>query len=75
MNVIWDFAAETSAAGITPAASETGRAGGVRGSSEVGVRALTGSGIGIEVSGNYDGIGSDTYRAVTGRAAVNVPLN
>ena len=35
----------------------------------------TSGGIGLDVSGSYDGIGADGYSAMTGRATVRVPLN
>ena len=41
---------------------------------ELGVRSTTPSGVGMDVSGSYDGIGSGSYSAVTGRAMVGVPF-
>ena len=48
---------------------------GVRGRAEAGVRAATPGGSSLDVSCSYDGIGSTTYHAVSGRAAVRLPLN
>ncbi len=33
------------------------------------------SGVGVDFSGSYDGIGSDSFEAVTGKATLRVPLN
>jgi hypothetical protein len=47
----------------------------VRGRAEIGLRASTSTGIGLDFSGSYDGIGAKDYDAFTGKATVRVPLN
>jgi outer membrane autotransporter protein len=46
-----------------------------RGRVEAGVRARLPGGIGLDLSGSYDGIGAKSYEALGGRATVRVPLN
>ncbi|MEQ1718392.1 MAG: autotransporter outer membrane beta-barrel domain-containing protein, partial [Hyphomicrobium sp.] len=48
---------------------------GVRGRVELGVQALSTGGVGLDLSGSYDGVGSDDFQAITGRATLTVPLN
>jgi outer membrane autotransporter protein len=48
---------------------------GVRGNVTAGMRASLVNGISLDIDGSYDGIGTDAYEAVSGRAAINVPLN
>lgn len=47
----------------------------VRGRIELGLKAKFPSGIGVDVSGSYDGLGSSAFESVGGRATVRVPLN
>lgn len=47
----------------------------VRGRVELGFRATSAAGIAVDVSGSYDGIGSDDFRSVGGKATIRVPLN
>ena len=75
VQVIYNFAHETTAAGSGPVGNDNPGPAGVRGRAEVGMRAVTSGGIGLDVSGSYDGIGSNGYSAMTGRAMVRVPLN
>ncbi len=75
VQVIYNFANETSAAGFGQVGGEATGPAGTRGRVELGVRALTSGGIGLDVSGGYDGIGTGSYSAVTGKAMVRVPLN
>ena len=49
--------------------------GSVRGRTEAGLTLYTVSGIAVSGSISYDGIGSDDYQSVGGRARVKVPLN
>ena len=46
-----------------------------RSRAEIGLRASTSGGIGLDLSGSYDGIGAKDYDAFTGKATVRVPLN
>ena len=75
VQVIYNFAQETTAAGFGVIGDDVTGPQGARGRAEVGFRALTSSGIGVDVSGSYDGIGAAGYSAMTGRAMVRVPLN
>lgn len=73
LQVVWDFAAGTTGPGL--AQIDGAKAGGLRGRSEAGVRAMTAGGIALDLSGSYDGIGSPSYTAITGNASLRVPLN
>ena len=74
MHVVWDFASDVKAAGLTSLDAE-GIGTGVRGRAEVGLRAQSSQGFSLDVSASYDGIGLGNYNAVSGRAVVRVPLN
>ena len=74
IQAIWNFAHDVSAVGIGQLGGDGTGPEGVRGRAEVGVRALTMGGLRIDLSGSYDGIGTDDYRALTGRGAVHVPF-
>jgi hypothetical protein len=45
------------------------------GDTTVGFTPTTSSGIWVDLSGSYDGIGMSGYDAVTGKATVRMPLN
>ena len=75
LQVIWNFAGDTAASGFGQINGENVGPVGVRGRAEIGLRASTSGGIGLDLSGSYDGIGSKGYDAVTGKATVRVPLN
>jgi outer membrane autotransporter protein len=70
--VIWNFDSSDDVAsfGGTLAGGED-----VRGRVTLGLRAGTMSGVGVDFSGSYDGIGSDSFEAVTDKATLRVPLN
>ena len=75
VQLIWNFAHDTSAAGLgqidgTPVGSSA-----VRGRAELGLRAVTERGVAIGISGSYDGIGAKGYEAISGTGTVRVPLN
>ena len=73
--VIWNFDAENSAAGLGQLNGDPG-ATGVRGRVEAGFRVMSPSGgATVDISGSYDGIGSSDYHALSGRAGVRFPLN
>jgi hypothetical protein len=48
---------------------------GMRARAELGMRATTRGGLSLDLSGAYDGIGSDRFEAFSARLAVRVPLN
>ena len=73
--LIWNFAGHTSAAGLGQIGGESAGPDGVRGRTELGVRATTEGGIGLDVSGSYDGIGASGYSATSGKATLRIPLN
>jgi outer membrane autotransporter protein len=75
VQVIWNFANDTTAAGFGQINGDPAGPAGVRGRAEVGLRASTSMGISLDLSGSYDGIGASDYNAFTGRATVRVPLN
>ena len=74
VQLIWNFAGSTSAEGIDTLGGETAGPSGARGRAELGVRATTSSGISLDLSGSYDGIGAHGYSATTGRIILRVPL-
>ena len=74
-NLIWNFASETSAAGVPELDGLAAGPDGVRGQLELGLRATDASGVTLELGGSYDGIGSSEYSAITGRAGLRLPLN
>jgi outer membrane autotransporter protein len=75
LQVIWNFAGDTVASGFTQINGDPAGPVGVRGRAEIGLRASTSGGIGLDLSGSYDGIGAKDYDAFTGKATVRVPLN
>jgi outer membrane autotransporter protein len=68
---IWNFTGNGAdvVAGV-PAGPEE-----IRGRVELGMRAITPSGLTVDVSGSYDGIGAGSWHAVSGMASISVPLN
>jgi hypothetical protein len=75
LQVIWNFAGSTTAAGFSPLNGEIGGPGGIRGLSEIGLKASAPGGLGIDPSGSYDGVGSNGYNAFAGKATMQLPLN
>ncbi len=75
LDVIWNFADETTAAGIGSIGDDNAGPTGARGRIELGLRGRVMNGIGLDLSGTYDGIGTGDYDAFSGRAMVRVPLN
>jgi outer membrane autotransporter protein len=75
LQAIWNFAGDTSSVGSGPVGDDTAGPEGVRGRVELGVTATIKDGVGVDLSSSYDGVGANGYSAVTGRAAVRVPLN
>ena len=71
--VVWDFVHET-AAGLGQIDGEPAGAIGVRGRVELGLRATSAAGVGVDLSGAYDGLGASSYSAVSGRANVRIPF-
>ena len=74
LQVIWNFAHDVSAAGFGQVGGDAAGPEGARGRAEVGVRVKADTGFGLSVSGSYDGIGTDDYRALTGRGVVHIPF-
>ena len=72
LDVIWNFAADN--APVSVSGVPTGPEG-VRGRAEIGMRATASSGLSLDVSGSYDGIGAKGFDAIIGKATVRVPLN
>ena len=73
--LIWNFAGDAKADGLGTLSGDAAGPQGVRGRAEVGLKAQTREGVTVDLSGSYDGIGSGSYGALTGRAAIRVPLN
>jgi Autotransporter beta-domain/Bacterial Ig-like domain (group 3)/IPT/TIG domain len=74
VQLIWNFAGGATADGLGSIGGDAAGPSGARGRAELGVRATTSSGIGLDLSGSYDGIGASGYSATTGRATLRVPL-
>lgn len=72
--VIWNFADDVSAAGVGQIDGDLVGPTGARGRIEFGVRTKN-DGLGLDLSGSYDGIGAGGYDAWTGRASLRMPLN
>ncbi len=70
--LIWNFTASDKVAdfGGTLSGPEE-----LRGRIELGLRTQFTNGVGLDLSGSYDGIGSDTFHALGAKATVRVPLN
>lgn len=75
VQLIWNFAESTTAAGIGSLDGEQVGPMGARGRIELGVTSTMPSGLGLEVSGSYDGIGAGSFNSYTGRVMLRVPLN
>lgn len=75
LQVIHNFANDTTAAGFGRIGDEVAGPSGARGRAEIGVRARTLNGISLDVSGTYDGIGASGYNTTAGSLTVRVPLN
>lgn len=72
--LIWNFAGSSTANSIAIDGNAAGPQG-VRGHGELGVGFVHDSGVTLDLSGSYDGIGASGYGATTGKAMVRVPLN
>ncbi len=70
--LIWNFTASDKVAdfGGTLSGPEE-----LRGRIELGLRTQFTNGVGLDLSGSYDGIGSDSFHALGAKATVRVPLN
>ena len=75
VQLIHNFAQDSTAAGFGQIGGEVIGPAGSRGRVEIGVRAITVGGIGLDISGTYDGIGSGSYNAFAGKVVARVPLN
>ncbi|WP_159436598.1 autotransporter domain-containing protein [Pseudovibrio sp. Tun.PSC04-5.I4] len=71
--VIWNFANRTSATGVP--SSKSDGTNNLRARAELGLKISMPNGIGADLQGSYDGIGSDDFEAISGRMRVNIPLN
>ena len=75
LDLHYSFANDNPAAGFGQLNGESAGPTGVRGRTEVGMRANASNGMSLDVSGSYDGIGLGSYSAFTGRATLRLPLN
>ena len=75
VQLIWDYVRNLSAAGFVDSNGDATGLAELRGKADLGLRATLSGGVAIDVSGSYDGIGSSGLQAVTGQAAVRVPLD
>ena len=72
IEAIWNFNASDRVADF--GGTLTGPAE-VRGKVELGLKTQFTNGVGLDVSGSYDGIGSKSFNAVGGKATLRIPLN
>jgi outer membrane autotransporter protein len=75
VQVIWNFADTVRADGFALVGGDQAGPSGVRGRTDLGIRALAADGLIVDLSGAYDGIGASGYSAFVGRANVRAPLN
>lgn len=75
IQAIWNFSGSTTADTLGTIDGVQAGPTGVRGRVELGLRSSTPSGLGIDISASYDGIGSDDYNDVAGRAAITLPMH
>ena len=61
VQLIWNFAGGTTAAGVGALNGDQAGPTGTRGRIEFGVTSTTPSGIGLDITGSYDGIGASGY--------------
>ena len=47
----------------------------MRGRVELGLKTQFTNGVGLDVSGSYDGIGSSSFSALGAKAKIRIPLN
>ena len=74
LQMIANFGGVTTAGGFGQIDGQDVGSAGARGRVEFGVRASRSRGIGLELSGSYDGIGAGDYPAFAGQVLVRVPL-
>jgi hypothetical protein len=72
--LIWNFAS-TNVDGLGTLDGDATGPAGLRGRVKAGFNIRMPSGVTISASGTYDGIGSDSYSAISGLATVSMPLN
>jgi hypothetical protein len=75
LQVIWNFAGGTTADGFGVVNGENAGPAGVCVAAPRSGCAINCNGVGLDLSGSYDGIGIKDYDAFIGRATVQVPLN
>jgi outer membrane autotransporter protein len=75
LQIIWNFADDTNAAGFGRIDPNSAGPADVRGRAEIGLRATTESGVSLDVSGSFDGIGADGDDAYAARVTLRIPLN
>jgi outer membrane autotransporter protein len=75
LQLISNFAGTTTVAGLGQISGENTNPVGVRGRAEAGLRVIMRGGIGIDLSGSYDGIGARDYPSLAGQVMVRVPLD
>ena len=72
LQAIWNFASDGKGADFGGSLAGPKE---IRGRAELGLKVQTRDGVGIDLSGSYDGIGSKSYQALSGKATVRIPLN
>ena len=75
LQLIWDYANDATAAGYSTITPDPASSAGARGKADFGLHVVSSSGMVLDATGSYDGIGSKGYQAITGAAKVSVPLN
>ncbi len=72
LQAIWNFASDGNGADFGGSLAGPKE---IRGRAELGLKVQTRDGVGVDLSGSYDGIGSKSYQALSGKATVRIPLN
>jgi hypothetical protein len=75
IQVIGTLAHDTDVSGLGAIDGDAAGPSGARGKIELGIKSDLPAGLNLDVSGSYDGVGASDYSAVSGRAAIRVPLN
>jgi outer membrane autotransporter protein len=75
LQLIWNYANDATAPGYATITPDPASSAGMRGKADFGLHVLSGSGMALDASGSYDGIGSKGVQVISGGAKVSVPLN
>lgn len=75
MQLLYNFNTKSYLTGLGNLGDEAIGPDGLRGRTEAGLKVQLPSGMAIDLTGSYDGIGASDFSTVTGRGTIHVPLN